>query len=175
MRKTTFAAAAGLIALAGCGGKDQPAGNGAAAAGGGSAAPAASSAAAQIDPGEWEVAFETSMTGTGLPPAALEAMKSHKETKRQCITPEQARRPMDTDRDKNCDYSKFSMGGGRISGIVTCNGGGNKATMAMEGQFTPQTYEYTMTMNNKGQGADLTTRIRAVGHRVGDCKAGEAE
>jgi len=174
MRKVTFAAAAGLIALAGCGSKDQGAGN-TAAGGGTPAASGGASAVAQIDPGEWEVASEMSMTGTGLPPAAMEAMKGRKEVKRQCITPEEARRPMDTDRDKNCDYSKFSMGGGRISGTVSCQGEGSKVAMAMDGQFTARTYEYTMTMNGKGNGADLTTRIHAVGHRIGDCPAGDKE
>src|SRR5438132_4036960 len=116
MRRTSFAAVAGLLALAGCGGGGKSAGNAAADAGEGKPSAQAQGDAApgavKLDPGEWEVTSEmTKVSGTGLPPAAIAAMQGQKQTTRQCITPEQASHPLDMSGDakKNCDYSKFAM------------------------------------------------------------------
>ncbi|HEY0413591.1 MAG TPA: DUF3617 domain-containing protein [Allosphingosinicella sp.] len=181
MRIVTFAAAAALAALAGCGSSDKGKGNagGSTAAEGNqaSAAPvAAAPGAAQIQPGEWEVTFATTnVSGTGIPPAALAAMRGRKSTKRDCITPEQARHPIDmpaAERNK-CDYSHFAMGGGRIKGTISCAGDRQtKVALSMDGQFTGETYAYAISMNTQAPGGNLLIEGQASGRRVGECPAG---
>ena len=152
--------------------------NAAAGGTGGGSAPAAtaSSGAATVQPGLWEVSVEANVSGANLPPALAAAMKSHKTTRRDCITPEEAARPVNMVKDKNaaCDYSHFSFGGGRIQGTITCGGKGaaGQTTMTMNGQYDAQNYAYTSTMTNSGQGMNMTVETKAIGHRVGECPAG---
>jgi hypothetical protein len=162
-----------VVALAACGKSGQHNG----ATGGGSSA-------VQMQPGEWELTFETvNVTGTGLPPAYAAAMKAHKITKRDCLTPEEAANPMgkivEAQKNGQCDYSGFSIANGRIQGTITCGGGPGKApgkmTMTMNGQYDGQNYAYTSSMTSAGQGMNMTIDSRSVAHRVGDCPAGSAD
>jgi hypothetical protein len=164
-----------VLALAACN-KSNPqnaAGSGTGAAG---SAPGAVSGAATIQPGLWEVSIETNISGANLPPAYAAAMKGHKTTRRDCITPEEAARPVNMMKDKDaaCDYSGFTFGGGRIQGTITCGGKGaaGKTSMTMNGQYDAQNYAYTSTMTNQAQGMNMTAETKAIGHRVGDCPAG---
>lgn len=172
MRKTMWVATGLVVALAACG-KAGNQGNQSTGAG-----PAAA-AAVQIQPGEWEMAYETvNVSGAGLPPAVAAAMKGHKATRRYCITPEEAARPMrkmmESQQKGECDYKNFSIANGQIQGTVTCGGGGRpgKMTMSMNGQYGGQSYAYTSTMTSEGQGMNMTIESRTVAHRVGDCPAG---
>jgi hypothetical protein len=181
MRNLTIVASAGLFALAACGGGDKGSGN-AAAAGAGEDRPSAQDSAApgavKLDPGEWEVTSEmTKVSGTGLPPAAIAAMQGQKQTTRQCITPEQASHPLDMSGDakKNCDYSKFAMGGGRMDGTITCKAGkdgGATVSMTMNGQFSARSYQAAMSMTTGSKEGAMTMEMRASAHRIGECKAG---
>jgi len=183
MRRTSLTAVAALLALAGCGGGDKSAGN-AAAAGAGEDKPSAkgraeaAAGAVKLDPGEWEVTSEmTKVSGTGVPPAVLAAMQGHKQTTRQCITPEQASHPLDMSGDarKDCDYSKFAMGGGRMDGTITCRsdkGDGATVSMTMNGQFSARSYQAAMSMTTGSKEASMTMEMRASAHRIGECKAG---
>ena len=47
--------------------------------------------------------------------------------------------------------------------------------MTMNGQYDAQSYAYTSTMTNSGQGMNMTVETKAVGHRVGECPAGGAD
>jgi hypothetical protein len=162
-----------IVALAACN-KSSPQN---AATGGttGGSAPAAASGAATIQPGLWEVSAEANISGANLPPAYAAAMKGHKTTRRDCITPEEAARPVNMMKDKNasCDYSGFTFGNGRIQGTITCGAKGpNKTSMTMNGQYDAQNYAYTSTMASNMQGMSMTVETKAIGHRVGDCPAG---
>lgn len=166
-----------VLALAACNksGQQNAAGGG---TGGGSAPTAAPSGAATIQPGLWEVSVEANVTGTNLPPAYVAAMKGHKTTRRDCITPEEAARPVnmmqDKEKNSSCDYSHFSFGGGTIHGTITCGGkdGHGQMSMTMNGQYDAQNYAYTSTMTG-GEGAMRGTfETKAIGHRVGECPAG---
>ena len=166
-----------VLALAACG---KSADRNGTKGGGGSAAAGAASGAVSIQPGEWEMTYETvNVTGAGLPPAYAAQMKGHKVTSRNCITPEEAARPMkmmETQKDGNCNYSGFSIAGGRIQGTISCGGGKTpgKMTMTMNGQYDAQNYAYTSSMTNEGQGMNMTIESRAAAHRVGECPAGAA-
>jgi hypothetical protein len=175
--RATYCVAMGLVLALGACGK---AGNGSKAGGGGSSI-LGGSGAATIQPGLWEMSAESNVSGAGLPPGYAQMMKGHKDTKRDCITPEEAASPakmMKSGKDGNCDYSGFSFGNGHIQGTITCGGGpgktGGKATMTMNGQYDAQNYAYTSTMTSEGQGMNMTIETKAVAHRVGDCPAGGA-
>lgn len=176
-------ATAGLVlALAACGKSGQQNATAGAGNGGGSAssstAPAVASGAATMQPGLWEVSYEANVSGANLPPAVAAQMASHKDTKRSCITPEQAAHPLNVVKQANqaCDYSGFTIGNGRMQGTVTCSGKGRgKMTMTMDGQYDAQNYAYTSTITNQAQGMNMTIETKAVAHRVGECPAGGAE
>lgn len=174
-----------VVALAACN-KSAPQNETANAAAGGEtasstapAAPAAASGAATVQPGLWEITYEANVSGANLPPAVAAQMKSHKNTKRDCITPEQAAQPVNMMKDKGaaCDYSGFHFGNGVIQGTITCGGKGaaGKTSMTMNGQYDAQHYAYTSTMTNQAGGMNMTIETKAVGRRVGECPAGGAE
>jgi hypothetical protein len=177
MRITALAATGLVLALVACNKSgDQSAANGS-AAGAGSAPSATAPAAARgatIRPGLWEVSYEANVSGANLPPAYAAAMKGHKDTKRDCITPEEAAEPvhMMKDKDSACDYSGFSFRDGRIQGTIVCGGKAAKTSMTMNGQYDAQNYAYTSTMTNQTQGMTMTIETKAIGHRVGECPAG---
>jgi uncharacterized protein DUF3617 len=177
MRAIHYAAMGLVVALGACG----KSGDGSKAGGGGSIL-GGGSGAATIQPGLWEMSSEANISGAGVPPAYAAAMKGHKETRRDCITPEEAAQPtkmMKQEKDSNCDYSGFSFGNGHIQGTISCGAGagkpGGKMTMTMNGQYDAQNYAYTSTMTSEGQGMHMTIETKAVAHRVGDCPAGGAE
>jgi hypothetical protein len=178
MRARTCVAIGLVLALAACGKSGDRNGS---KSGGGSAAAGGASGPVSIQPGEWEMTYETvNVTGAGLPPAYAATMKGHKVTKRDCITPEEAARPMkmmETQKDGNCNYSGFNIANGRIQGTISCGGGKTpaKMTMTMNGQYDGQNYAYTSTMTTEGQGMNMTIESRAAAHRVGECPAGGAE
>jgi hypothetical protein len=178
MRKDVCIAVSLVAALAACG-KSGDQGNGKQSATGSSAA-ATGSGPIQIQPGEWEMTYETvNVSGAGLPPGYLAAMKGHKVTRRDCITPEQAAQPMakmmDAQQKGQCDYKGFSIANGHIQGTVSCGSGGKtpgKMTMTMNGQYDGQSYAYTSSMTNEGQGMNMTIESRSTAHRIGECTAG---
>jgi hypothetical protein len=183
-----FISAGLVLALAACGKSGQTGGNGAAAATGNGAAataPAPSSAPAsgvktaslQIQPGEWEVTEETvNASGTGPAAAYLARMKGHTRTSRECITPEEASKPviLSQNHDNQCDYSHFTFGGGAIKGTISCNDKQNNGsiTMTMDGHYSAQSYDMTTSMAMTMQGGSTRIDARRTAHRVGDCAAG---
>jgi hypothetical protein len=169
-----------VVALAACNKSGQQnAANGGNSAAGTSAPAAIASGATTVQPGLWEVSYEANVTGANLPPAYAAAMKGHKDTKRDCITPEEAAQPVNMMKDKDaaCDYSGFSFGNGRIQGTITCGDkgkGGGKTSMTMNGQYDAQNYAYTSTMSSNAGGMNMTVETKAIGHRIGECPAGGA-
>jgi hypothetical protein len=188
MKTRTCIAITLAVALGACGKSGQQAGGNGSASGTAGSAPSAGTApsiaasgASQLQPGLWEMTYETTnVTGAGLPPGYVAAMKGHKVTRRDCITPEQAANPMgkmmQAQEKGECDFKGFSIAGGRIQGTITCGGGAGKSahktTIAMNGQFDGQNYAYTSRMSSEGQGMNMTIESQSAAHRVGDCPAG---
>jgi Tfp pilus assembly protein PilP len=138
-------------------------------------------AALKMEPGQWEATNEIlSATAPGLPDEALKQMVGQKTTVSNCVTPEQAARPsanfMAAQKNSNCTYQDFSMEGGRMTGTMTCSGGQvpGQMEMAMEGEYSPRSYDMNMDMNAKGMpgGMTMTIKARTTGRKVGECTPG---
>jgi len=202
--KTYLILGAAALALAGCGGGEKAAdgnratgeaatdnavaGNGATAAvSAGATAPAGGGGASNlIRPGEWETKIEAvDVDAPGMPAQVKQmmasAMAGTKSTVRDCVTPEEARRPtadLFTGKGKSgCTSKDFSMSGGRMRGTISCpaaNGQG-MTTLTMDGQFNPESYNVSQTMQAEAAGSRMTIKARVVGRRVGECSADTAK
>jgi hypothetical protein len=179
-----FISAGLVLALAACGKSGPAGGNDTAAAanastGAPSSAPASGvrTAALHVQPGEWEVTEETlDASGTGPAAAYLQRMKGRKRVSQECITPEEANRPIifSQNHDNDCDYSHMTFGGGTIKGSISCNDPHNRGsvTMTMDGHYSAQSYEMTTSVQMNMRGASTRIDAHRVAHRVGDCPAG---
>lgn len=141
----------------------------------------------QIQPGLWETTSEmTDIELPGMPEALAAQMKaqlaSQKQTRSQCITPEQAANPgsymLNQDEgDQRCEFSDTTFAKGRINVRGTCPGmsGTGSSTMSWEGQYTAQTMDGRVVAEVQGpagpQGAAQTMRMSGTltSRRVGDC------
>jgi Protein of unknown function (DUF3617) len=186
--KTRLILGAAALALAGCGSSQKPAGGNAAgdsvSTPSGSASAAGAGAAGGgnlIRPGEWETKVETvEVDAPGMPAQVKQmmanAMGGSKMTVRDCVTPEEARRPnadLFAGKDRgNCTSKDFSMSGGRLRGTISCpagNGRTGSMTMAMDGRFGPDSYTVSQNITTDAAGSKMTIKARVTGRRVGEC------
>lgn len=171
-RLVRSAAGAALCAvLAGCGGAEE-AGNATSAN-----EVARQLSALRVEPGLWEQTTEVvGISGPGMPREVASRMAGRRTGRRYCITPEQASRPnatfLATQQNSNCSYRDFTMQGGRITGTMTCTGGrvAGEIRTAMDGQYAPRSYDMRMRMATQMEtGEEVTTDVRVVGRKVGEC------
>lgn len=199
MRLTSLPASAALatmavLALAGCGGKTDGGDSAAVSVTNASqrevaekvAAAAGGDNAGMVEPGRWEGAVTISeMDIPGLPPEAREQMKTQMGRENSfvsCVTEEdvKAKRAFFTgdSRDKSCTYDHFTMAGGKIDAAMKCDRGGDGAMlMTMNGRYSPQSYDMTITSKGQGEGPmdkmSMTMSVNA--KRVGACKGSSDE
>lgn len=165
--------AAAAVALASCGESGGPTGKDGASAAAGAAS---RESEAKVEPGEWEMTYETTkVTAPGMPAEALAAMTGQKNVVRICITQEEAKQPsgeiFSGKEDGDCNRTGVAVEGGRIQGTMTCTGGQapGKMTMAMDGRYQRQSYELTTRITTEAEGMSMTMESRASGRRLGDC------
>jgi hypothetical protein len=143
--------------------------------------------AEKLSPGEWLNTTEiVSLDMPGMPAVQKEMMQAmsaaaigKKTEVKNCITPEQAKKPdpsMFAGAGKNCQFERFSLSGGTMDAVLTCadpaRGGG--MNMAMKGQYGGDTYAMTSTLTMKGavgdvHGATMVITSKKSGKRVGEC------
>jgi hypothetical protein len=120
----------------------------------------------KIQPGQWEATNEiVSASAPGMPAGLLDQMVGQKTTAQNCITPEQAARPsanfLAAQENSNCTYQDWSMKGGRMTGIMTCEGGEmpGKMVMTMDGRYGSTSYDMNMNMETTGLPDNMSMTI----------------
>ena len=135
-----------------------------------------------VSPGRWEAKMTISeMTMPGLPPGMAEKMQGRMGAPRtivSCLTPEEARAPKGKffgAMDKSCRYDRFTMAGGKIDSVMTCNAAGRTRTMTMAGTYAPDSYTMAMTSTGSGSGPEaMSMKMSMVGKRTGACTGKES-
>jgi hypothetical protein len=130
-----------------------------------------------VRPGKWlSTVSIQEMTVPGMPAEFAARMKQQMGQQRQietCLTPEEAKRPKGDffAGDKNCTYDHFKLGGGKIDAAMRCNHGEMAQSMTMQGNYTPDAYQMTMSTKVEGGGPQggMVMKMRVDAKRVGDC------
>jgi len=167
-----------LAACSGQGANEQAASNG--AGGASESGSSGATAGVALQPGEYETRVEvTRMAMSNMPnmPAGMSPPTPPPTTIRSCLTPEQAARPnanflSGSGETGGCDYSDFSMEGGRMRGTVQCNSEGATMRSTFDGQFTSAGYEMTSQAQTSANGMTMEMETRTTARRIGDCPAG---
>jgi hypothetical protein len=145
----------------------------------------AGGAAEMLNPGRWESTVRIEKVDIpGMPAELADRMKKAMagRTSASCLTPEEAKKPAaeffaGKDR-QGCRYDHFRMGDGKLDAKMTCGGGqGGGATIAMKGDYTPDSFQLGMTMDGRGmakapQGA-MSMAMAVSSKRVGNCTGQE--
>jgi Protein of unknown function (DUF3617) len=130
-------------------------------------------AASSITPGRWRSeGIVTSVDMPGLPPEALAMMKRRPISHSYCVTPDEAEagaRGLFSEGNGACEYSRFSMNGGRINAVMKCKGPQGNTQLTMLGTFGATSYETTNVMVMGGPQGPMRMTTRMTGKRVGDC------
>ena len=132
-----------------------------------------------VRPGKWQsrVTIEK-FELPGAPPeaaAAMRGMHERAQVHESCLTPEEAKRPKEdffAGSGKNCRYERFDMGDGKIDAVMRCTGEGVAQTMAMQGTYSPESYQMRMSMEAKagsGPPGAMTMTMRVDAKRIGEC------
>lgn len=166
------AAASLLLAgiLGGCGGSP---GNEAAANAAGELA------AFQVEPGLWEVrGAVVAARGRNLPLQVRDRLIGPRPTRRYCLTPVQAARPMAdlVAGRRGCAFRDLVLDGDRLTGLMGCpEPGAPGPTMArLDGVYGRSGYDLRMEMTSPlPDGTPLTLEVRTQGRRIGECREGE--
>ena len=141
-----------------------------------------------IQPGQWEIATEmNTVEAPGAPEEFLQAMRSsladQRQTRSQCITPEQARDPtrnmMGNENPGRCDFSDTVWTGGDIRVRGTCRPPESAAMqVSVEGTYSAQRFDARISMNMElpglgeaGTVQQLHLQGRFTGRRTGDCRS----
>ena len=137
-----------------------------------------------VNPGKWQqTATLVSIEAPGMPPAAREMMgraMGDAQVHEVCLTPEQAKSPREdffTGADKNCRYEHFNWGGGKIDLKLNCQHENASQTMALVGEYEPDSYTMSMTATNQGRGPaeQMVMKMKVDARRVGECTAEKAK
>lgn len=137
----------------------------------------------RIKPGEWKTTTELiSMEVEGVDPALLKGNLGRKTEIANCVTAEQAERPAaeffaNPDvKNGRCKSDKFDMAGGKMSAIVTCQGGEGQpgpVRMEMTGNYAADAYDTTVTITGQGgpNGGAMKMVAKTSGRHAADsCK-----
>jgi hypothetical protein len=136
-----------------------------------------------VSPGKWQqTATLIAIEAPGMPPEAREMMgkaMGDAQVHEVCLTPEQAKSPREdffTGADQNCRYEHFNWGDGKIDLKLNCQHENASQTMALVGEYEPNSYTMSMTATNAGRAPDeqMVMKMKVDAKRVGECTAEEA-
>jgi hypothetical protein len=131
-----------------------------------------------VRPGKWQSRIQIEkFEMPGAPPEAAEAMRGmqrNAQVHESCLTPEEAKRPKEdffAGGSKDCRYDHFTMGNGKLDAVMKCSTRGIAQTMAMQGTYSPDSYQMRMTMKaDAGPVAGgMNMQMRVDAKRIGEC------
>ena len=141
-----------------------------------------------VSPGHWKTRMAIKeMAIPGMPPEMAEKMKAHMgqgKTFETCLTPAEANKPKAdffAGADKSCRYEKFEMGGGKIDMVMQCARAGGNQTMVMNGTYSDNSYQMTMSSTGTGAPNDpmagpmagMSMKMAMDARRTGECTGKE--
>lgn len=176
MKRITIIAAAGAVLLAGCSGGNADAdGNGEVSMK--EAAKKAEAEGLKPEPGQYKAVITmTGMEIPGMPPEMAGHGAGLTTTSEYCLTQEEVdkgyQEMMKRGQNGECSYESFNLANGKMDAVMVCKTPEGDARMAMDGNVTPTSSEFTATMAMQvpemGEGKMTFT---AKHERVGDCPA----
>lgn len=131
----------------------------------------------EMEPGEWEVKIRvTKASGAGLPAAALNELKSKRDTSTRCLEDEDVDRPERAffKEEARCSTGDVDWADGRIGGRLVCNPpDGTRLDADLDGEYAAEDFEIEvdgeMTLPQlPGQTLKVTSLYE--GRRVGECR-----
>lgn len=176
--RSTAAILAATLLLGACSGQsgNETAANGSESEASTGATGASGPALAALQPGQWETTVEILRMEMPGMPAGMPAPTIPATTTRHCVTPEEAAQPPAEFFAGNpgdaCQRENFTIGNGRVSGVITCSAEGTTIRSEMEGQFSSTSFEMTSRTQTTAQGMTMNGETRIRSRRVGDCPAG---
>ena len=137
-----------------------------------------------VNPGRWEGTVSVNEIDIpAMPPEAKEQMKAQmggKQTFASCVTEEDVKQQKafftGDPADKSCKYDRFSMSGGKVSGVLKCDRAEQgRMTMTMNGEYGPDSYSMAMDSQAEGNGpmGKMTMKMTVDAKRVGACRGDE--
>ena len=143
------------------------------------AAEAASGGEMKMRAGQWENTIEFTEFDIPGVPASMKQMMAEQLgsaiTTKSCITQEEVDKPdagfFGGEKNDNCTYEEFDRSGDRMSLKMTCAmDGGGTTKVAMDGEFSEESFTLTMDNTMSGtQAGDVTMKGTVSGKRIGDC------
>lgn len=131
----------------------------------------------QMKPGRWE---GTTTVNTAMP-AGMPAQPARTQNIAVCITPEQVKpgaNPFSGQLAQGCKYDKFSMKGGKIDAIMTCDMQGMKTNGTVNGEFASESYTLKSTTEVTGAAVGPASGMKTDSvmafKRTGECRGDEA-
>lgn len=136
----------------------------------------------KLEPGQWQLITSMKvLEAEGIPEAAKAQMRTSLErtgSSFQCIKPEDVEKPniFSGQNSGRCKYDSFEMKGGKIKAVMSCPGqAGGQMKMAMDGDYSPRSYNVTATMDMASNGQSMKMQMKTQGNRVGECTAAQAK
>jgi hypothetical protein len=175
-------AVAGLVLLAGCGGKEDVNLTNASI----EETAKAADKVTMLRPGQWETKIKivsanlVSATGgnAAVAKAVTAKMVGQENISSQCITPAQAAQPpvemITGDNSPNCKFDSFALKDGKLASKLSCGKMGEAGAMVMttSGNFGGDSYALDTAMTIASPVGKIDIKALNSAKRIGDCKAG---
>lgn len=129
------------------------------------------------NPGKWESKMTLEKMEMPGMPKEMQGMMQQQlgkvTTTSNCLTPEQVNKP-DGDFFKpgeasGCTYKTFSMGGGKIDAVMTCEEGAMTQNMTMNGTYSAESYTMNVSAEGKMEGQPMAMAMKIESKRIGEC------
>lgn len=137
------------------------------------AAVAAWAQSTPVTPGQWDISVRIdSAEMPGMPAAVARMMTGRTTHVKHCITAaDAARGPQDLLRSNSgCQFTRYSMAGGKLSSEMTCRQGGATTTTTSTGSFTPTSFTATGRSVTAGGPMPMTMTSTSTGRLLGPCR-----